>query len=90
MTRQILNRHHAVPGNWVYVGRGSFLGNPFRIGKDGTREEVIEKYREWFAKQWEKASFRKKVNEYVGDKDLMCYCAPEACHAEVIREFVDE
>lgn len=27
----------------IYIGRGSRWGNPFVIGKDGTREEVIEK-----------------------------------------------
>ena len=30
-----------------YIGRPSPLGNPFAIGRDGTRDEVIAKYREW-------------------------------------------
>lgn len=29
----------------VYVGRPSKWGNPFAIGRDGTRQEVIDKYR---------------------------------------------
>jgi hypothetical protein len=29
----------------VYIGRPSKWGNPFVIGRDGSREEVIEKYR---------------------------------------------
>ena len=29
----------------IYIGRGSPYGNPFVIGKDVTREEVIEKFR---------------------------------------------
>ncbi len=28
----------------VFIGRPSKWGNPFIIGKDGTREEVLEKY----------------------------------------------
>ena len=28
----------------VYIGRGSKWGNPFRIGADGDRVEVIRKY----------------------------------------------
>ena len=28
----------------IYIGRPSLFGNPFKIGKDGTRAEVIEKY----------------------------------------------
>lgn len=31
----------------VYIGRPSKWGNPFEIGKDGTRKEVIKKYREY-------------------------------------------
>jgi Domain of unknown function (DUF4326) len=31
----------------VYVGRPSKWGNPFVIGRDGTRDEVIAKYRAW-------------------------------------------
>ena len=35
----------------VYVGRPSKWGNPFVIGRDGTREEVIAKYRDWILRQ---------------------------------------
>ena len=34
----------------IYIGRPSRWGNPFVIGKDGTREEVVEKYRNWILK----------------------------------------
>lgn len=37
-------RESAAPGR-VYIGRPSKWGNPFVIGRDGSREEVIEKYR---------------------------------------------
>ena len=33
----------------VYIGRGSPFGNPFKIGIDGTRLEVIEKYKHHLA-----------------------------------------
>jgi hypothetical protein len=35
-----------LPGQ-AYVGRPSALGNPFVVGRDGSREEVIAKYRRW-------------------------------------------
>lgn len=46
---QVLNIYKS-PGaktrpDCVYIGRPSKWGNPFAIGKDGTREEVVEKYR---------------------------------------------
>jgi hypothetical protein len=35
----------------VYVGRPSKSGNPLMIGRDGTRDEVIAKYRAWIEQQ---------------------------------------
>jgi hypothetical protein len=32
----------------VYIGRPTLFGNPFRVGTDGTRDEVIAKFRTWF------------------------------------------
>jgi len=73
----------------VYIGRGSKFGNPYIIGKDGTREEVIEKYRDWFNKKIKKPRFRKEVLKLRGKK-LGCYCAPKACHGDVIIEWLNE
>jgi hypothetical protein len=35
----------------VYVGRPSKWGIPFVLGRDGSRDEVIAKYRAWIATQ---------------------------------------
>jgi hypothetical protein len=35
-----------LPGQ-IYVGRPSPLGNPYLLGRDGNREEVIAQYRRW-------------------------------------------
>lgn len=71
-----------------YVGRAAGLrgrwGNPFRIGPDGTREEVIEKYRSWL---WEQlCAGEVSLEELAGlaGKVLGCWCAPKACHGEVL------
>jgi len=45
-------------GVGVYIGRPSLLGNPFKIGKDGTRQEVIQKYGIWL---WEQIKRRGAV-----------------------------
>jgi hypothetical protein len=34
-----------------YVGWLSALGNPFLVGRDGTREDVIARYRQWLRAQ---------------------------------------
>ncbi|MDM7953264.1 MAG: DUF4326 domain-containing protein [Cyanobium sp. CZS 25K] len=35
-----------LPGQ-AYVGRPSPLGNPFQLGRDGSRAQVIASYRRW-------------------------------------------
>ena len=47
-------------GEGVYIGRPSRLGNPFKIGQHGTREEVIRRYRVWL---WQQIQLRSKVYE---------------------------
>lgn len=66
----------------VYVGRGrgSKWGNPFHIGRDGTREEVIAKYARWILRQ---PHLMAALHELTG-KNLVCFCAPQACHAHVL------
>lgn len=83
----------------MYIGRGSSFGNPFVIGKDGTREECIEKYRRWLL-QWlqhEKEVFisgrsNKWIIEHLGllkGEILECYCKPEACHGDILVELIE-
>jgi hypothetical protein len=87
----------------VYVGRrcrgwhGSVLGNPFRIGVHGSREEVIRKYREWLYKRLETdPQVQSAIMDLVwmlhgGERvRLGCWCTPLPCHAEVIKEVVVE
>lgn len=68
-----------------YVGRPSQWGNPFVIGRDGTREQVIEKYRAWISGQ---PALLRDLPELSG-KDLICWCAPLACHADVLLELAN-
>jgi hypothetical protein len=64
----------------VYIGRPSKWGNPFEIGKDGTREEVIEKYELWLRDQ---PDLIRSIPELSG-KTLGCWCAPKECHGDVL------
>ena len=69
----------------VYIGRGSKWGNPFKIGKDGTREEVVDKYREYIKKKPELLACLHELK----DKRLGCYCAPLLCHGNVLEELLE-
>jgi hypothetical protein len=69
----------------VYVGRPSKWGNPFRIGPDGTREEVIAKYEAWLLAR---PDLMAALGELRG-KVLACWCAPLPCHADVLARLAD-
>lgn len=69
----------------VYIGRPSRWGNPFKIGRDGTREEVIAKYRAWVQSQ---PALMAALPELRG-KVLGCWCKPEACHGDTLAELAD-
>jgi len=85
---RILNKYKdGFPPGSVYIGRPSPFGNPFSIGKDGSREEVIEKYRQWLQDQ---PRLIKIMKRELKGKDLVCFCAPKPCHGDVIKEVVEE
>jgi hypothetical protein len=70
----------------IYIGRGSKWGNPFKIGIDGTREEVILKYESYLSNTPE---LLKSIPELSG-KRLGCYCAPQKCHGDVLAELANK
>lgn len=75
---KVLNqRSDYIPEEAVYVGRPTKWGNPYHIGRDGSREDVIIKYEYWLR------SSGLDINELAG-KDLVCWCAPLPCHADVL------
>lgn len=76
---KVHNKHHgSIPNHAVYIGRGSPWGNPFVIGQDGTREEVIELYRRKVLPTLDVTSLR--------GKHLVCFCKPAACHGDLLLE----
>lgn len=83
----VINKHHygGVPDGAINIMRGSPFGNPFVIGKDGDRAEVVEKYRQWlWARIKSDSAFASKVRELHG-KTLCCCCKPASCHGDVLE-----
>ena len=70
----------------VYIGRPSKLGNPFVIGRDGNREQVIEKYRAYVLAT---PALLAAVKPELKGKVLGCWCAPQSCHGDVLAELAD-
>lgn len=82
MSHPLVVNRSKEPNFDVYVGRPSKWGNPYTIGFDGTREEVIEKYRVWLQAN---PGLLADLHE-LHDKILGCWCAPLPCHADVLAE----
>jgi hypothetical protein len=89
-----------VPPGAAYIGDRLWRGpwklaaskwrNPFKIDKpgqlrNGTRDEVIAKYRAWIVQQ---PALIAALPELRG-KDLACWCAPESCHGDVLLELAN-
>lgn len=90
----VANKKHGARGE--YVGRPSILGNPFVIGRDGDRAEVIRKYEVWLSRQacardprvYGELERLAALARERGTLTLVCFCAPLPCHAEIIREIL--
>jgi hypothetical protein len=96
---KVLNKYKASRGVYgIYIGRGSPLGNPFIIGKHGTRDEVIKSY-EIYLKQKVEDGDSSIINALKAVSDLgksysgvnlICFCKPQKCHGDVIKKFVQD
>lgn len=71
----------------VYIGRPGPWGNPFHIGTDGTREEVVEKYAAWVLTQPELLA---TIKDELKGKVLGCWCSPKLCHGDILMEIANE
>lgn len=86
---RVLNkRRHGIPAGAVYVGRPSKWGNPFSSAPARSKFSVqsssdpIAAYRAWIVTQ---PALVAALPELRG-RHLVCWCAPAACHADVLLE----
>jgi len=70
----------------VYIGRPTKWGNPFKIGRDGSRQEVIHKYKDMIIAN---AQLFKQIHVELKGKTLGCWCKPDPCHGDVLAELAD-
>ena len=84
MTKVVNGYKHMRTENDVYIGRSSVWGNPFKIGPDGTREEVVALYEALLQKKILAGVIKKEDIMALEGKTLVCFCAPLACHGDVL------
>jgi hypothetical protein len=72
-------------GLYVPIHRPYQFGNPFILGRHGTREQVIRMYEDYIRK----SKLMKEVPALRG-KVLGCFCKPAACHGDVLARLAEE
>lgn len=92
-----------MPENTISVARPGPLGNPFVVGKDGTRERCVELYRLLLGgylcltsgpsiaeQEAVIAAVRDRLPSLRG-KNLACWCRNDGkpCHADVLLELAN-
>ncbi len=77
----------------VYIGRkcnehpeGSPWANPFWVGREGSREKMLDKYRAWALSQ---PALVAQIKAELKDKVLGCGCPPNGCHGTILAEIAD-
>ena len=85
----VINVKDAPPGwacdsHYAFIGRPGRWGNRFRIGRDGSRADVIRKHKESLTPE-DKAVIRRELR----GKILVCYCKPKACHGDTLVEIAN-
>ncbi len=96
MNRTRVINIHRHQGEYEYIGRPSVCGNPFVMGKDGNREEVIESFKAYFySRLATDGIFRTIVESYKGET-LGCFCRPAdgftgkvLCHGQIVAGYLD-
>ena len=70
-----MGRGHRV-NRLVPIDRSSPWGNPFKIGRDGTREAVLCDHEHWLRHEWPLVMEIWRLR----DRVLGCWCDPLPCH----------
>ena len=81
----LVNVKHRGQGHDVMIGRPGPWGNPFVIGRDGDRAEVIAKYKTYIL---DNTALLKRLPELHG-KRLGCFCRPAPCHGDVLLDLIE-
>ena len=98
MPRVLNKRTHGVPAGAVYVGRPSPYGNPYSH-QSGTlarftvnsRDEAVDAFESALLRKFEHdPDAKQRLQEALRGKDLVCWCAPQRCHADVLLKYANE
>lgn len=79
----------------IKVDRSTAVGNPFFMRDESMRDEVCDKYAQYFDKMFGRQNeFTTSIHNIVRiakehNVALGCWCAPKRCHAETIKKYIE-
>ena len=99
MATQVVNIRNCPRGwernpDYVYIGRAGkglsgYYGTPIMLKREADREDVLHEYWDYAATRiHEDPKFAAMVLALDG-KNLVCFCAPKACHGDVLKLLID-
>lgn len=92
MPRVLNQKDGRLPAGAIYVGRPTKWGNPYKVqmGQGATDrakyQSVVNMYREWLLGQ---PHLVDAIKDELKGKDLVCWCKPMPCHADVLLEIAN-
>ena len=94
MPKVLNKRTDKVPADAIYVGRPSKWGNPYRVqaGMQGNlkyaaHRTAVRLYQEYLQ---EHPDIVKAAKKELRGKDLVCWCSPLPCHADILLELANQ
>jgi hypothetical protein len=80
---RLLNKYRdEIPREAVSIMRPGPFGNPFIIGRDGTRAECVAKHLVYARRRLATHPQFRAALEQLAGRDLVCCCAPRPCHGD--------
>ena len=85
-------------GPYIYIGRPSVLGNPFRLVKSEPRGSTLKKHMQYLRDCWAEGPNNPVRAELVRlarlvkngqDVILGCYCKPNPCHGDNLKYVIE-
>jgi len=74
-----------MPVNTVRVVRPGRWGNPWKVGKDGTREQCVEEHRKWIEGNIWSWPTKKDIQRELCGKNVACWCPlDDPCHGDTL------
>ena len=70
--------------------KASIFANPYKIDKNTSREEVLEKYKKYIIEKILNDKFLYLELLKLRGKNLGCWCHPDPCHGDILLELIEK